>query len=87
MTVVTNNTFNKHIEDLKKLLTADSRLVVDVETNGLDSFSTNQICGVGVGSVVGFVGVVGVVGIDGVVGGVSVSVACSVCHTCVCTCD
>ena len=51
MTVVTNNTFNKHIEDLKKLLTADSRLVVDVETNGLDSFSTNQICGVGVGSV------------------------------------
>ena len=49
MAVVTNQTFQESIQDLSNLLAKDPTLVIDVETNGLDSFGMNQICGIGVG--------------------------------------
>jgi DNA polymerase-1 len=51
MTIVTTETFDTHLQALKDALQGDSTLVVDVETNGLDSFGVNQICGVGVGQI------------------------------------
>ena len=46
MTIVNNLTFK---EDLEKLKALGPELCIDVETNGLDSYNGNQICGVGVG--------------------------------------
>ena len=39
-----------YTDSINKLKLFDT-LVVDVETNGLDPFTTNQICGVGIGTV------------------------------------
>ena len=49
MTIVTNQLFATQLEELKNVLQNNSTIVIDVETNGLDSFGVNQICGVGVG--------------------------------------
>jgi len=49
MTVVTNSVFTQEINKLESALEVEPTLVVDVETNGLDPFGVNQICGVGVG--------------------------------------
>ena len=46
---VTEETFEHNITQLRSVLEVAPTLVVDVETNGLDSFGTNQICGIGVG--------------------------------------
>ena len=51
MTVVTNQTFNESLTRLKEVINHDKALVVDVETNGLDSYATNQVCGIGVGEI------------------------------------
>mgnify|MGYP003112374385 CR=1 FL=1 len=49
MSVVTNKTFHEELDKLKQVLEIDPTIVVDVETNGLDSFGYNQICGIGLG--------------------------------------
>ena len=49
MTVVTNRTFEESLKQLQSVLEVAPTLVVDVETNGLDAYGSNQICGVGVG--------------------------------------
>ena len=49
MTVVTNEVFTEEINKLESALEVEPTLVVDVETNGLDPFGVNQICGIGVG--------------------------------------
>ena len=49
MAIVTNQTFQESIQTLSNLLDTDPTLVIDVETNGLDSFGVNQLCGIGVG--------------------------------------
>ena len=49
MSVVTNSTFEDALNSLKEVVAQDPTLVVDVETNGLDSFGINQICGIGIG--------------------------------------
>ena len=46
---VTKETFEQNVNQLRSVLEVAPTLVVDVETNGLDSFGTNQICGIGVG--------------------------------------
>ncbi len=50
MSVVTNRTFEESLKQLQSVLEVAPTLVVDVETNGLDAYGSNQICGVGVGS-------------------------------------
>ena len=49
MTIVTNQTFNEDLQTLKTVIDPHKSIVLDVETNGLDSYSLNQICGIGVG--------------------------------------
>tara|TARA_R110002020_G_scaffold2594_2_gene12353 strand:+ start:3566 stop:5584 length:2019 start_codon:yes stop_codon:yes gene_type:complete len=49
MSIVTNKTFEDQLDLLKEVIQKDQAIVVDVETNGLDSYSSHQICGVGVG--------------------------------------
>jgi len=46
---VTEETFEQNVNQLRSVLEVAPTLVVDVETNGLKSFGTNQICGIGVG--------------------------------------
>jgi len=46
---VTEETFEQNVNKLRSVLEVAPTLVVDVETNGLDSFGTNQICGIGLG--------------------------------------
>ena len=49
MTIVKNNNFAESLQTLKDVIEPHKTIVLDVETNGLDSYSTNQICGIGVG--------------------------------------
>ena len=51
MLVKTTTDFNYYVGQIEKdLARSDSNhLVVDVETNGLDAFGRNQLCGVGLG--------------------------------------
>ena len=49
MTIVTNQTFNDDLQTLKTVIDPHKSIVLDVETNGLDSYNLNQICGVGLG--------------------------------------
>ena len=49
MSVVTNESFQSDIDELRSVLEVDPTLVVDVETNGLEPYKNNQICGIGVG--------------------------------------
>ena len=49
MSIVTNQTFYECLATLKGTLILDPTVVVDVETNGLDSYGNNQICGIGLG--------------------------------------
>ena len=49
MTVVKNNNFSESLQILKDVIEPNKTLVLDVETNGLDSYNNNQICGIGVG--------------------------------------
>ena len=49
MSIITNKTFQEELNKLKQVLEVDPTIVVDVETNGLDSFGYNQICGIGLG--------------------------------------
>ena len=51
MLVDTTSKFNQYVGQIEKYLAqSDSNhLVVDVETNGLDAFGRNQLCGVGLG--------------------------------------
>jgi len=49
VTVVTNRTFEDSLKQLQSVLEVAPTLVVDVETNGLDAYKSNQICGIGVG--------------------------------------
>jgi len=49
MSIVTNETFENHLDLLKEIIQRDQTIVLDVETNGLDSYGSHQICGVGVG--------------------------------------
>ena len=46
MSIVNSTTFNSELEKLKGV---GNSIVIDVETNGLDPYGCNQICGVGVG--------------------------------------
>ena len=46
MLVDTSDIYNRIINDLK----SEDAFVIDVETNGLDAFGHNQICGIGVGA-------------------------------------
>ena len=49
MSVVTNDSFQSDIDELRSVLEVDPTLVIDVETNGLEPYKNNQICGIGVG--------------------------------------
>ena len=49
MTIVKNSNFLTSLQTLKNVIEPHKTLVLDVETNGLDSYNSNQICGVGVG--------------------------------------
>ena len=49
MSIVTEHNWHEELDKLKEVLVKNPTLVVDVETNGLDSYGMNQICGVGVG--------------------------------------
>ena len=49
MSIVTNTTFSECLTTLKNFLVSHPTVVVDVETNGLDSYRKNQICGIGLG--------------------------------------
>jgi len=49
VSVVTNRTFEDSLKQLQAVLEVVPTLVVDVETNGLDAYRANQICGIGVG--------------------------------------
>tara|TARA_R100000008_G_scaffold33073_1_gene18649 strand:- start:657 stop:2624 length:1968 start_codon:yes stop_codon:yes gene_type:complete len=49
MTVVTNEVFTEEINKLRSAIEVEPTIVVDVETNGLDPFGVNQICGIGIG--------------------------------------
>lgn len=49
MSVVTLSTFDTQFEQLQTYLEQTPELVVDVETNGLEWYGFNQICGLGVG--------------------------------------
>ena len=49
MSVVTNDSFQSEIDELRSVLEVDPTLVIDVETNGLEPYKNNQICGIGVG--------------------------------------
>ena len=49
MTIVNNQTFKEELQRLQEVIYNERTLVVDVETNGLDPYGSNQICGVGVG--------------------------------------
>jgi len=49
LSVVTNSSFQHDIDSLRSVLEVAPTLVVDVETNGLEPYKSNQICGVGVG--------------------------------------
>ena len=49
MTIVTNNTFKNDLKYLQEVTSNEKTLVVDVETNGLNPYGANQICGVGFG--------------------------------------
>ena len=37
MSIVTNETFENHLDLLKEIIQRDQTIVLDVETNGLDS--------------------------------------------------
>jgi len=47
--IVTNNNFQEQLNILKSIIIKEQTIVLDVETNGLDSYGYHQICGVGVG--------------------------------------
>ena len=49
MTIVKPSSFSESLQALKDVIEPHKTLVLDVETNGLDSYNTNQICGIGVG--------------------------------------
>lgn len=49
MSIVTNETFQRDIHALRSVLEVAPTLVIDVETNGLEPYKSNQICGIGVG--------------------------------------
>ena len=52
MTIVNNSTFLSELERLNKVVnvySCNKTVVIDVETNGLDPYGNNQICGIGVG--------------------------------------
>ena len=52
MLVDTTSKFNEYVGQIEKDLAQrrnETHLVVDVETNGLDAFGRNQLCGVGLG--------------------------------------
>ena len=52
MSIVNNATFASELEKLKKVVdfySCSRTIVIDVETNGLDPYGNNQICGIGVG--------------------------------------
>ena len=49
MGIVTNATFPEQFEQLQNEVAKSATVVIDVETNGLDSFGKNQICGIGIG--------------------------------------
>jgi len=49
MSIITNKTFHEGLTILKGFLAKDPTVVVDVETNGLDPYGKNQICGIGLG--------------------------------------
>ena len=52
MLVDTTSKFNECVGQIEKDLAQrrnETHLVVDVETNGLDAFGRNQLCGVGLG--------------------------------------
>tara|TARA_Y100000758_G_scaffold303003_1_gene272566 strand:+ start:1432 stop:3489 length:2058 start_codon:yes stop_codon:yes gene_type:complete len=49
MSIVTEHNWHEELDKLKEVLVKNPTLVVDVETNGLDSYGMNQICGIGVG--------------------------------------
>jgi len=49
MSIVTNETFQRDIDALRSVIEVEPILVIDVETNGLEPYKNNQICGIGVG--------------------------------------
>ena len=49
MTIVNNQTFKEELQRLQEVTSNEKTLVVDVETNGLDPYGSNQICGMGIG--------------------------------------
>ena len=52
MSIVNNSTFASELDKLKEVVnfySCSRTIVIDVETNGLDSYGNNQICGIGVG--------------------------------------
>ena len=49
MPIVKNDTFSNNLGELQKLISEKGLVVIDVETNGLNPYKDNQICGIGVG--------------------------------------
>jgi len=49
MTIVTQENFNEEITILLNNLVDDSNVIIDIESNGTDLFSNQQLCGVGIG--------------------------------------
>ena len=47
--LVNNNNFTDALQQLKAVTLEDKSVVIDVETNGLDYYGLNQLCGIGIG--------------------------------------
>ena len=47
--LVNNNNFTDALRQLKAVTSENKSVVIDVETNGLDYYGLNQLCGIGIG--------------------------------------
>lgn len=47
--LVNNNNFTDALQHLKAVTSENKSVVIDVETNGLDYYGLNQLCGIGIG--------------------------------------
>ena len=47
--IINNNNFIAALKQLKEITLTDKSVVIDVETNGLDYYGLNQLCGIGIG--------------------------------------
>ena len=49
MSIVTQENFDEEITTLLNNLVDDSSVIIDIESNGTELFSNQQLCGVGIG--------------------------------------